>query len=162
MPRILTSGILPITLALFLLPIGHASAQERIRGGTLECDISAGIGLILGSQRTVSCSFIPYTPGRPVEFYTGTISKYGVDIGITSEGLMEWAVYFLPNARPVGTLAGIYAGATAEASLYVGAGANVLVGGSDGTIALQPLSVQGQIGVNIAAGVAGLELRFMR
>jgi hypothetical protein len=154
--------VVSVTLVSLLMLARPAAPQERVPGGTLECDISGGIGLVLGSQRTVSCTFTPNTPGRPLEFYTGTISNYGVDIGVTSAGLMEWAVFFLPNARPVGALAGIYAGPTAQASLYVGAGANLLVGGSEGTVALQPLSVEGQLGVNIAAGVAGLELRFMR
>jgi hypothetical protein len=164
MSRIFISRIFVVlvTLVSVLALTRPAAAQERVLGGTLECDISGGIGLVLGSQRTVNCTFTPNTPGRAPEFYSGTITNYGLDIGVTTAGLMEWTVFFLPNARPVGALAGIYAGPTAQASLYVGAGANVLVGGSEGTVALQPLSVEGQIGVNIAAGVAGLELRFMR
>jgi Protein of unknown function (DUF992) len=143
-----------------LLLAAAAPGQERLQAGVLECDISGGLGLILGSQRTVSCTFTPATPG-PIEFYTGTISKIGLDIGITSAGLMEWAVYG-PSSGPGGALAGIYAGAGAEASLVTGVGANALVGGSGGIVVLQPLSVQGQLGVNIAAGVSELELRFMR
>jgi len=139
---------------------GSAVAQERVQAGTLGCDISAGIGLIIGSQRTVSCTFTSSTPG-PVEFYTGTISKFGLDIGATTGGVMTWVVY-APTSRPAGGLAGNYGGASAEASLVAGLGANVLVGGSSRTVALQPLSVQGQMGINVAAGVAGLHLRYMR
>ena len=139
---------------------GSAQAQERVQAGQLTCDVSAGIGLIIGSQRTVSCTFTPSSPG-PIEYYTGTISKLGVDLGVTAGGVMVWVV-FAPTSRPLGALQGTYAGAAAEASVIAGVGANALVGGSNRTIALQPLSVQGQIGLNIAAGVAGLDLRYVR
>jgi uncharacterized protein DUF992 len=139
---------------------GPVQAQERVQAGQLTCDVSAGIGLIIGSQRNVSCTFTPSTPG-PIEYYTGTISKLGVDIGVTAGGVMVWAV-LAPTNRPYGALAGTYAGAAAEASVVAGVGANALIGGSNRTIALQPLSVQGQVGLNIAAGVAGLELRPVR
>jgi len=149
-----------LTLAVPLALNAQAVAQERLQAGVLECDVSGGFGLILGSQRTVSCTFTPASPG-PIEFYTGTINKFGLDIGATSAGLMEWAV-FGPSSGIVGALAGIYAGAGADASLVTGVGANALVGGSGGIVVLQPISVQGQLGVNIAAGIAELELRFMR
>jgi uncharacterized protein DUF992 len=139
---------------------GSAQAQQRVQAGSLTCDVSAGIGLIIGSQRNVSCTFTPAAPG-PIEYYTGTISKIGVDIGVTTGGVMVWLVW-APTDRPVGALAGGYAGAAAEASLVAGLGANALVGGSNRTVALQPFSVQGQTGLNIAAGVAGLDLRWVR
>ncbi len=139
---------------------GSAQAQERVQSGSLTCDVSAGIGLIIGSQRNVSCTFTPSLPG-PIEYYTGTISKLGIDIGVTAGGVMIWLVYS-PTSRPVGGLAGTYVGGSAEASIVAGLGANALVGGSNRSIALQPLSVQGQIGLNIAAGVAGLDLRYVR
>jgi hypothetical protein len=139
---------------------GSAQAQERIQAGSLTCDVSAGIGLIIGSQRNVSCTFTPSLPG-PIEHYTGTISKLGVDIGITGGGIMVWLVWS-PTNRPVGGLSGNYVGASAEASVIAGLGANALVGGSNRSVALQPLSVSGQVGLNIAAGVAGLDLRYVR
>ncbi len=139
---------------------GPAQAQERVQAGSLTCVVSAGIGLIIGSQRNVSCTFTPAAPG-PIEYYTGTISKLGVDIGVTTGGVMVWLVW-APTNRPVGGLAGSYAGGAAEASVVAGIGANALIGGSNRTIALQPFSVQGQVGLNIAAGVAGLELRYVR
>jgi Protein of unknown function (DUF992) len=149
-----------MVVASVLALAGQSHAQDRVQSGMLACDISGGMGFLIGSQRTVSCSFTPSTPG-PVEYYTGTISKFGLDIGATTSGFMTWVVY-APTSHPIGALAGIYGGAAAEATLGAGLGANVLVGGSDSTVALQPLSVQGQMGINIAAGVAGLELRFMR
>jgi hypothetical protein len=134
-----------------------AQAQNNVKAGTLVCDISAGIGLIIGSKKDVNCLFSPSLPGPP-EAYYGTISKLGLDIGGTTAGQMVWAVY-APTTRIHGALAGVYAGATAEATIAVGLGANVLVGGSNRTIALQPLSVTGQTGLNLAAGVAELRLR---
>lgn len=139
--------------------IGSATAQpaQGVKVGTLVCDVSGGIGMIIGSQKGVQCLFNPNLPGPP-EAYVGTISKFGIDIGATTAGQMVWAVY-APTTRVYGALAGTYAGATAEATIAVGLGANVLVGGSNRTIALQPLSVSGQTGLNLAAGVASLELR---
>jgi hypothetical protein len=141
----------------FVTAIGGAAAQDRVKAGTLVCDVSAGIGMIIGSQKDVQCLFNSDRPG-PREAYVGTISKFGIDIGATSGGQMVWAVY-APSSRVFGALAGVYSGATAEATIAVGLGANALVGGSDRTVALQPLSVTGQTGLNLAAGVATLELR---
>ena len=134
-----------------------AAAQDRTRVGTLNCDISGGLGLIIGSSKQVQCLFNPSGRG-PREAYVGTINKFGIDIGATAGGHMVWAVY-APSSRRYGALAGNYGGASAEATVGLGAGANVLIGGSNRTITLQPLSVQGQTGLNVAAGVAGLELR---
>lgn len=130
---------------------------DRVKAGTLVCDVSGGIGFIIGSQKGVQCAFNPDVPGPP-EVYVGVISKFGLDIGATSAGQMVWAVY-APTNRRYGALAGVYSGATAEATVAVGLGANVLVGGSDRTVALQPLSITGQTGLNLAVGVASLELR---
>ena len=131
-------------------------AQSNVKIGTLDCDISGGIGLVIGSKKEMSCSFLAAAGGRR-ETYLGSISKFGLDIGATTGGRMVWAVY-APSEGFRGSLAGRYAGATAEATVGAGLGANVLVGGSHRTIALQPLSVQGQTGLNLAVGVAGLNL----
>lgn len=136
--------------------VDPAAARDRVKAGTLVCDISSGIGLIVGSQKRVSCIFTPSQPG-PREVYLGTINKFGLDIGATAGGEMVWAVY-APTSRRYGALGGVYGGASAEATVGLGAGANVLVGGSNRTITLQPVSVQGQAGLNLAVGVAGLEL----
>jgi Protein of unknown function (DUF992) len=136
---------------------GGATAQDRVKAGTLVCDVSAGIGLVIASQKGVQCSFNPDFAGQR-EFYVGTISKFGLDIGATSAGQMIWAV-FAPSTMTPGVLAGTYTGATAEATAIVGVGANALIGGSNRTVALQPLSVTGQTGLNLAGGVASLELR---
>jgi hypothetical protein len=134
-------------VAASLLAAGTAVAQrpvEYVQAGTLTCDISGGVGFIIGSQKALNCAFVPAVPGPP-EFYAGVLSKLGIDIGATTGGVMLWAVY-APTSRPAGALAGNYGGASAEATVGAGVGANVLVGGSNRTIQLQPLSVQGQTG----------------
>jgi Protein of unknown function (DUF992) len=133
-----------------------AMAQKPAAVGTLTCDISGGVGMIITSQKTMTCTFAPNS-GR-AEVYTGAVNKFGLDVGATNEGRMVWAV-FAPTGRSAGALAGTYAGATAEATVGAGLGTNVLVGGSNRTISLQPVSVQGQSGLNLAVGVSGLELR---
>jgi hypothetical protein len=137
-----------------------AEAQDRTRVGVLDCDVSGGIGMIIGSRKAMNCTFEPAGQG-PREAYTGSIGRFGLDIGATSGGRMAWAVY-APTAGGPAALAGTYAGAAADASVGVGLGANVLVGGSNRTIALQPLSVQAQTGVNLAVGVAALTLNPVR
>jgi hypothetical protein len=153
--RIMGAAAFAFTLAL----AGSASAQapQQVRVGTLNCDVSGGMGMIVGSQKEMRCLFRPSQRG-PREAYVGRISRLGVDIGPTGGGRMVWTV-FAPTTAPRGALAGNYVGATAGATVGAGVGANVLVGGSNRTVTLQPLSVQGQTGLNVAAGVAELELR---
>ena len=149
-------GALILTLAAVSFDPEVAQAQ-RIRTGVLNCDVSAGLGLIIGSQRSVNCLFTPDL-GGPQEGYYGTITKFGLDIGATAGGTMLWAVY-ADTSRGYGFLAGEYAGASGEVTIAAGLGANVLVGGSSRTVALQPVSIQGQIGLNLALGVASLSIR---
>jgi hypothetical protein len=149
---------LGIGLAAILL--SDPSAAQQTRAGVLTCDVSAGLGLILGSQKELSCAFAPTGSGRR-EDYDGVITKFGLDLGITGGGVMVWEVFTRTVAGP-GFLAGDYAGVSGEASVGAGLGANVLVGGSDRTVTLQPVSVQGQIGLNFAVGVAALHLGLPR
>jgi hypothetical protein len=149
-------GALILLLAAATFSSQSAQAQ-RIRTGVLNCDVSAGLGLIIGSQRSVNCLFTPDVPG-PQEGYFGTITKLGLDIGATAGGVMVWGVY-ADTSRGYGFLAGEYAGASGEVTIAAGLGANVLVGGSNRTVALQPVSIGGQIGLNLALGVANLSLR---
>jgi hypothetical protein len=139
-----------------------ASAQRPVweQAGTLNCDVSAGIGLIIGSRREVNCLFTPSYPAPP-EQYVGAITKVGLDLGVTGGGQLVWAVH-MSTTRRRGVLAGSYVGAAAEASAIIGLGANALVGGNDRSVALQPLSVQSQVGINVAAGIAEIALQFVR
>jgi hypothetical protein len=134
-------------------------AQNYVEAGVLRCDVSAGIGLIIGSTRQLDCTFEPRR-GR-AERYRGTIKRLGLDLGATTRGVMVWGV-LAPSRVASGALAGSYVGASAGASAGVGLGANALVGGSNNSVALQPVSVQAQLGVNIAAGVAELTLARVR
>ncbi len=150
-----------IAAAAFAMVANPANAQQRrIQVGTLTCSLSAGVGLIVGSQRNVNC-LLKGQPGEPEEAYTGTMTRVGLDIGVTTGGAIIWAVFSDTN-RYAGMLAGTYTGASAEVSVAAGLGANVLVGGSSRTVALQPLSVQGQVGLDIAAGIGQLELHPVR
>jgi hypothetical protein len=146
-------------LALATLSVDPAGAQ-RVRAGVLTCDISAGIGFVIGSQKSVSCAFASEPPGSQHDVYSGSISKFGLDIGATRAGVMVWAVFTDSIAPPgPGFLAGDYLGATGQVTVAAGLGANVLIGGSNRTVALQPLSVDTSVGLNLAVGVAELHLR---
>jgi Protein of unknown function (DUF992) len=131
--------------------------MQRLQVGVLECRGGASIGFIVGSVTNLGC--VLRVDGMPDDRYVATIRKVGVDLGITEETALAWGVY-APVARlGIGDLSGDYAGAQGSASVGVGAGGNVLVGGSNNSIALQPLSLQGQVGLNVAAGLESLELR---
>jgi hypothetical protein len=139
------------------------AANSQTKGmelGVLECEVEGGAGFIIGSTKDVLCTYQPADKNLAPENYHGTISKIGLDVGVTGETLISWVV-LAPNADlyAPGALAGDYVGASAEASAAIGAGANVLVGGSNRTFSLQPLSVQAQTGVNIAVGVTEFKLR---
>ena len=107
----------------------------------------------------MSCLFTR-TNGK-AERYTGTIRKFGVDIGFTKEAQIVWLV-FAPGSIAPGALAGSYGGATAGAAVGVGAAANVLIGGSNNQITLQPVSVEGSVGLNVAAGIGAVDLKYVK
>ena len=131
-----------------------------VKVGVLKCRIDGGVGFIIGSSKGVDCVFDP-SGRRADEHYTGTIGKLGLDIGVTNESYLAWIV-FAPGKVKSGALKGSYTGASAEATLGLGLGANALIGGFRKGINLQPLSVQAQTGLNIAAGIASLNLRSAR
>ena len=149
-------------LAATLLVASAVAAQaqqpmQRVQVGVLECRGGASVGFIVGSVTNLGC--VLRVEGLPEDRYVATIRKVGLDLGITQETALAWGV-FAPVARlGPGDLAGNYAGVQGSATLGVGAGGNLLVGGSNNTIALQPLSLQGQVGVSVAAGLQSLELR---
>ena len=155
----------PVVLAFITAAIAatslasSASAQQpmnRVRVGVLECRGGASIGFVVGSVTNLGC--VLRVEGLPEDRYIATIRKVGLDLGITQETALAWGVFTPVAQLAPGDLTGTYAGAQGSASLGVGVGGNVLVGGSNNTIALQPLSVQGSVGLNIAAGLESLEL----
>jgi hypothetical protein len=137
-----------------------ATAQQAggTKIGVLTCQTSATIGLIVGSHQRIRCSYAPDNGGPP-ENYAGYINRVGLDLGVTGGGIMTWGVIAPVNGWHHGALAGNYGGASGSVSAGIGVGANALIGGSHRSFALQPLSVSGQVGVNLALGVAGLTLR---
>jgi Protein of unknown function (DUF992) len=151
-------AIFSIASVLFVT-LNSATAQDRVQVGTLVCNTSMELGAIVGSREALNCTFTPSVPG-PIQSYSGTITKLGLDIGATTRGVIVWLVY-APTLLHAGELAGSYVGATGEVTIGVGLGANVLVGGSNRTVALQPVSVQGQVGLNLAVGFAELQLNFV-
>ena len=127
--------------------------------GTLTCNVAGGVGFVFGSSKQLSCLF--NRNNGTAERYTGEIKKFGVDIGFTKEAQMVWLVFSAGSLAP-GALAGSYGGATASGTVGVGVGANVLIGGSNRQITLQPISVEGSKGLNVAAGIGEVELRAVR
>jgi len=136
----------------------HADSVEL---GLLECVVEGGAGFIFGSSKDLSCEYTPANADAPKEAYFGVINKFGIDIGVTGATVIEWVV-LAPTTdyeyQP-GTLAGDYRGVSAEATAAAGAGVNLLVGGSNDTFSLQPVSVQAQEGLNVAVGIAEIQLR---
>ena len=151
------SSVAVAVIAATLLSATFVQAQPRqLQVGQLTCSLSASVGLIVASQRNVNCIFRG-APGEPGEAYTGTMTRVGLDVGFTTGGVISWTVFADTN-RYAGMLAGAYGGPTAEASIGAGLGANVPVGGSRRTVALQPVSIQGQVGLDIGAGISELDL----
>ena len=141
--------------ALFAGPA--ANAQTRVEVGILNCSASSSTGYIIASTKYLRCHF--KRQGRD-EYYRGTVSKFGLDIGSTKQTAISWAVLAPTANLPPRSLNGNYGGVGAEATAGLGVGANALLGGSSRSIILQPLSVQAQKGgFNLAAGVQSLELR---
>ena len=154
--RILAATALAAVIVVPQFATQPADAASGVNIGSLNCNVSGGVGFIFGSSKNISCVFTK--PDGTAERYHGDIDKYGVDIGFTSEGYMVWAV-FAPGQVKKGALAGKYGGATADVAAGLGLGANVLVGGSNNQIALQPVSIEGMTGLNVAAGFGQITLR---
>ena len=152
------------TIALFLTTAIAGLAPSSVRAqpagyleaGVLSCTVAGGTGFVFGSSKSLSCTF---QSGVRREGYTGTINKFGIDIGGTTAGVISWGVFVSKGDLAPGGLAGSYGGVTGEATIGIGVGANALIGGSNRGIVLQPFSVQAQQGLNLAVGIAGLELR---
>lgn len=145
--------------ALFASPAVHADTQPGVKVGVLTCNVSSGWGIIFGSSRHLNCTYS--SGGGHEEHYSGRITKFGVDIGYTHGGVMVWAVFAPSTDLAPGALAGPYGGATAGASVGVGAQVNALVGGFNKSVSLQPVSIEGVTGLNVAAGVAEMRLKLV-
>jgi hypothetical protein len=152
--KLAIAGVL--AAALLSSPAVLAQSAPQIRVGVLNCNVAGGAGFVFGSSKQLDCVF---ESGQRRERYHGVINKYGLDLGVTSNSVIAWAVLASTDKVGPGSLAGTYGGISGEASVGVGLGANALLGGSNRSIGLQPLSVGAQQGLNVAVGIAALELR---
>jgi hypothetical protein len=150
--------MLIVSAACGVIIASPARAQVQIAAGQLTCGVKGGVSFIIGSTRELRCIF-RVSPNDEGERYEGQIQKYGLDIGVTDNAILTWTVLAPARGVAAGALAGRYVGVAADAAIGAGGGANILVGGSDNAISLQPLSVQGQTGLNAAVAVAAVELR---
>ncbi|MDO8977675.1 MAG: DUF992 domain-containing protein [Afipia sp.] len=155
--RRLSTFLSAASVALVASTIVVHAQSGRTQVGVLECRGGPNVGMIVGSVTNLGCVF--RSQGRPDDLYTARITKIGVDIGITTETALSWAVFAPTVQLGSGDLSGNYAGVNASAAVGVGLGANAMIGGSQNSFALQPLSVQGQTGLSVAGGVQSLELR---
>lgn len=152
--------------AITLSAVPSARAQQATtttKIGYLSCNVASGWGVIFGSSRDLDCTYTSAVSGQPeVEHYKGSITKFGADIGYLQSGVILWTVLAPATvvSHKTGLLAGNYGGGTASATVGVGAGAYALVGGMDSSISLQPVSVEGNTGLNVAAGVAMMNLKY--
>ncbi len=147
------------TLAL-LAPIATANAAPQLQAGVLQCQGGENVGFVVGSVTHLECMF--QSGNRRPEPYIATVRRVGLDLGVTAQTQLAWAVSAPTTQLPRGALAGSYGGVGVNASVGLGAGGNFLFGGPNNAYALQPISVQGQTGLNVAAGIAGIDLEPVR
>lgn len=136
-----------------------AHAELTAKAGVLTCHVDRGFGFVFGSSRALACTFTSAKTGQ-VQNYTGDISRFGVDIGYLQSGVIVWAVLAPTTNLAPGALSGGYVGVTAQGTIGAGGGANVLSGGSANAFSLQPISIEGDTGLNIAAGIAAITLKY--
>ena len=145
-----------VTVAAGLSGQAAWSQASGVKAGSLTCNVDNGWGFVFGSSRNLDCTYSD--SNGTVERYTGHIDKFGVDIGYHAGGVLAWAVLAPTSNVAKGAMAGSYGGVTGGAAVGVGASANLLVGGSSKTISLQPVSIEGMAGLNVAAGIADITL----
>jgi hypothetical protein len=150
---------LALLAALMVIFATPSAAQNRVQSGVLECLSNPTFGAIVGSVRTMNCVFKP-AQGRE-QYYSGTQARVGIDLGVQAGAAILWAVLAPTRQLGPGELQGTFAGVSADAAAVLGVGANVLVGGSNNTVTLQPLSVEGQLGISAALGVSALTLTYL-
>jgi uncharacterized protein DUF992 len=141
-----------------LMAAASTGAKANVEVGGLTCRSPGGVGFVVGSTLNFECVFVP-SSGGPQHHYVGVIRRIGVDLGVTQNVSLGWAVFAPTGVIHPGDLAGNYGGVQGNASIGIGLGANALVGGSNNSIALQPVSGEAQTGLNVSAGLADFELR---
>ena len=151
-----------LALSALLIAAGHTAseAQTWTQAGMLRCKLNPSIGFVIFGHQSMECRYIPSGP-LPPQIYEGALNTVGIDIGIVGTGGLAWAVLAPTKGVPAGALAGTYVGASGDIALGAGVGANVLVGGSNRSFALQPLSVEGSVAMDITLGLSALQLRWV-
>jgi len=153
-----SSVVCALTFATFTVTAASANAQTRVQAGILQCRGAPTASFIVGSVHQLGCVF--QSDRGPRYRYYGVVRRVGLDIGFTEQSALAWAVFAPTHRIGPGDLSGNYGGVTAGGSIGVGGNASALVGGSNNELALQPLSFEGQTGLNVAVGIAGLELHY--
>ena len=146
-----------------LAPLGagaQAPGQKWTQSGMLRCKLNPSIGFVIFGHQSMECRFVPSLPGVP-QRYEGALNTVGIDIGVVGTGGLAWAVFAPTSGIPAGALAGEYVGASGDVALGAGVGANVLVGGSQRSFALQPVSVEGSVAMDVTLGLSALQLRYV-
>jgi hypothetical protein len=143
--------------ALSIPPVFAQSPQTWAQAGMLRCNLNPSVGFVLFGHQSMECRFEPVSGAA--QAYDGAINTVGLDLGVSGGGRFAWAVFGPAEGIPNGALAGEYVGASGDIGLGVGVGANVLVGGSNRSVALQPVSLEGSVAVDAVAGLSQLKLR---
>jgi hypothetical protein len=159
MTKYLRSLFAAAVVIVFAVPAFAQAPGNWTQVGMLTCKLNPSIGFIIAGHQSMDCRYVPSSPANPPQAYQGALNTVGIDIGISAGGVLGWAVLAPTVGIPAGALAGEYVGASGDLGIGLGAGANVLIGGSGRTVALQPVSLEGSVAVNVALGVSGLKLR---
>lgn len=149
-----------LAVAALMTGVPAKADSAGIQAGVLSCNVDSGWGFIIGSSRRMKCTYTD-AAGNTAQ-YVGHLGKFGVDIGYVHRAVMVWAVIAPTTSIAPGALAGGYGGVTGSASVGIGAGANVLIGGSDKSISLQPVSIEGNSGLDVAGGIAAMKLEYRK
>ena len=151
-------------LSLLLIALASPAAAQKptwTQTGMLTCRLNPSVGFIIFGHQSMECRFVPSVPGPP-QIYEGALNTVGIDIGVVGTGAMAWGVLAPTAGVPAGALAGEYVGTSGDVALGLGVGANLLVGGSNRSFALQPLSVEGSVAIDVTLGLSALQLRWVR
>jgi hypothetical protein len=157
MLRLFVAGL--AFVGLLAAPAAAQGPQPWTQVGALMCKVDPSVGFIIGGHQPMQCTYTPSLAPAPPQYYDGAINTVGLDIGVSAGSVLGWGVFAPTQGLPNGALSGEYVGASADVGAFFGAGANVLVGGSTRTVALQPLSLQGSLAVNAVLGLSSLKLR---
>jgi hypothetical protein len=150
------------TIALIVIFSSPAAAQGQqawTQVGSLVCKVDPNVGFIFVGHQPMQCTYTPSLAPAPPQYYDGAINTVGIDVGVSAGSVLAWGVFAPTTGLPQGALSGEYVGASGDIGFVVGGGANVLMGGSGRTVALQPLSLQGSLAFNVVLGVSSLKLR---